>query len=63
MEHLSDGSVLVTAEGAGLVQPEEEKTEGTLEMLTNIFRAGVKGTGPDSSQWCTATGQGATGTN
>ena len=32
-------------------------------MLTNICRVGVRRTGPDSVQWCPATGQGATGTN
>ena len=32
-------------------------------MLTNICRVGVRRTGPDSFQWCPATGQGATGTN
>jgi len=31
--------------------------------LLNILRMGVRRTGPDSSQWCPATGQGATGTN
>jgi len=36
------------AEGAGLVQPEEE---------------GVRRMGSDSFHWCPATGQGATGTN
>ena len=29
----------------------------------NISRVGVRRTGPDSFQWCPATGQGATGTN
>ena len=33
------------------------------EDLLNIFRVGVRRTGPDSFQWCPATGQGATGTN
>jgi len=32
-------------------------------MLTNICRVGVRRMGPDSFQWCPATGQGATGTN
>jgi len=50
------------AEGAGLVQP-EEGWEGTLEMLINICRVGVRRMGPDSFQWCPATGQGAMGTN
>ena len=31
-------------------------------MLTNISRVGVRRMGPDSFQWCPATGQGATGT-
>ena len=29
-------------------------------MLTNICRVGVTRTGPESFQWCPATGQGAT---
>jgi len=32
-------------------------------MFINIFRVGFKKMGPDSFQWCPATGQGATGTN
>jgi len=32
-------------------------------MLINILWVGVKRIGPDSFQWCTATGQGAMGTN
>jgi len=32
-------------------------------LLINICRVGVRRTGPDSFQWCPATGQGATGTN
>jgi len=32
-------------------------------MLINICRVGVRRTGPDSFQWCPATGEGATGTN
>jgi len=32
-------------------------------MLINICRVGVRRMGPDSFQWCPATGQGATGTN
>ena len=40
-----------------------EGWEGTLEMLLNICRVGVRRTGPDSFRWCAATGQGATGTN
>jgi len=35
----------------------------TLEMLINICRVGVRRMGPDSFQWCPATGQGAMGTN
>jgi len=31
-------------------------------MLTNILRVGVRRMGPDSFQWCRATGQGAMGT-
>ena len=37
------------AEGAGLVQPGEDKAE-TLEMPINICRVGVRRTGPDSVQ-------------
>ena len=40
-----------------------EGCEGTSEMPLNICRVGVRRTGPDSFQWCPATGQGATGTN
>ena len=32
-------------------------------MLTNIWRVGVRRMGPNSSQWCPVTGQGAMGTN
>ena len=32
-------------------------------MLINIWRVGVRRTGPDSFQWCPVTGQGAMGTN
>jgi len=32
-------------------------------MPINIFRVGVRRMGPDSFQWCPATGQGAMGTN
>ena len=32
-------------------------------MPLNICRVGVRRMGPDSLQWCPATGQGATGTN
>jgi len=38
-------------------------TTASLASLTNICRVGVRRMGPDSSQWCPATGQGATGTN
>jgi len=31
--------------------------------LINILRVGVRRMGPESFQWCPATGQGATGTN
>jgi len=32
-------------------------------MLVNILRVGIRKVGPDSFQWCPATGQGETGTN
>jgi len=32
-------------------------------MFINISRVGVRRMGPDSFQWCPATGQGAMGTN
>ena len=32
-------------------------------MLLRIWRVGVRRTGPDTFQWCPATGQGTTGTN
>ena len=51
-------------EGAGLVQPEEEKAaRGPNLCLQIISRAGVRRMGSNSFQWCPATGQGATGTN
>ena len=39
-----------------------EDWDGILEMFVNIFRACVKRMGPDSFQWCPATGLEATGT-
>jgi len=33
------------------------------KMLINISRVGVRRIGPNSFQWCPATGQGAMGTN
>jgi len=44
----------------GLFSLEKRRLRGDLR---NIFRVGVRRMGPDSFQWCPATGQGATGTN
>jgi len=41
----------------------EKAERGTLEMLINISWVGVWRMGPNSFQWCSATGQGAMGTN
>ena len=46
----------------GLFSLEKRRLRGDL-ILTNICRVGVRRMGPDSFQWCPATGQGATGTN
>jgi len=40
-----------------------EGWEGISQMLKSIWRMGVKRMGPNSFQWCPATGQGAMGTN
>ena len=40
-----------------------ESWEGTLEMSVNICRVGVRRMGPDAFRWCSATGQGAMGSN
>jgi len=39
------------------------ETKNQTNKQINILRVGVKRMGPDSFQWCPATGQGATGTN
>jgi len=53
----------VTAEGAPPLGFTDLGREGPYKCLKNIFRVGVKRMGPDSFQWCPATGPGATGTN
>ena len=69
MEGYNDGEGTGTsllrgeAEGAGLVQPEEEKAARGPNMLINIARVGVRRMGPNCFQWCPATGQEAMGTN
>ena len=49
--------------GASLLRGKAGEEKGTLEMPLNICRVGVRRMGPDSSQWCPVTGQGAMGTN
>jgi len=52
------------AEGAGLVQPEEEKAaRGPNIHLQISEQVGVRRMGPNSLQWYPVTGQGAMGTN
>jgi len=47
----------------GLFSLEKRRLRGDLRNPLNICRVAVRRTGPDSVQWCPATGQGAMGTN
>ena len=60
LEHLSYKERL---RELGLFSLKKRRLRGDLIMLINIVRVGVRRMGPNSFQWCPATGQGATGTN
>ena len=60
LEHLSYEERL---RELGLFSLKKRRLKGALQMSINICRVGVRRMGPDSFQWCPATGQGAMGTN